>query len=124
MHYDKRELILIYNKDKALDRKTLAMAHTFGALINRQELNSVELSETLFLHFLKSLGVKGKEVVDKSNRYYQSELRGKNFTDFEWYNFIKRRPNLLKAPLAMYRDKAVLCVSPNDVMKIDVMRIR
>ncbi|HIP31223.1 MAG TPA: hypothetical protein EYG86_00530 [Crocinitomicaceae bacterium] len=118
MYYKRNELTILYNKNKALDRKALAMAHTLGVRINKQELSTVRMSESLFIKFLDSLGAEAKTLVDKSNPYYQSELRGKDFDSSEWYEIIRHRPRLLKAPLAMFKDRAVICQSPNDMLKL------
>lgn len=118
MYLNKKELTLLYNSSRELDRKTLAMAHTLGVNINRQDLNSARVSETLFMMFLNKLQLEPKYVLDRSNLYYQSELRGKDFTSSEWYEIILRNPVLLRAPLAMYRDKAVMCTSPNDMLRL------
>jgi len=118
MYLNKRELTLLYNSSRELDRKTLAMAHTLGVNINRQDLNSARVSETLFMMFLNKLQMEPKHVLDKSNLFYQSELRGKNYTSSEWYEIILRNPSLLRAPLAMYREKAIMCTSPNDMLRI------
>ena len=118
MYYNKNELTLLYNKNKSLDRKALAMAHTLGVRINMQELSTVRLSESLFIKFLDQLGVDAKGIVNKSIPYYQKELRGKEFNSSEWYEIIRHMPSLLKSPLAMYKDKAIICQSPNDMLRL------
>lgn len=118
MYYKKNELTILYNKNKELDRKALAMAYTLGVKINKQELSTVRMSESLFIKFLNNLGRDAKTLVDKSNPYYQSELKGKSFNASEWYEIIRHRPRLLKAPLAMLKDRAVICQSPNDMLRL------
>lgn len=118
MYYRKNELTIMYNKERSLDRKALAMAHTLGVPINKQEVTTVRMSESLFIQFLENLGIGAKALIDKSNPYYQSELRGKEFNSSEWYEIIRHRPRLLKAPLAMYRGRAIFCQSPNDMLKL------
>ncbi len=116
MYYKRNELTFLYNKEKELDRKALAMAHTLGLRINKQELNTVKVSKSLFILFIDKLGLNPKSVIDKSNPYYQNHLRGRDFSAEEWYEIIRRKPELLKAPLAMHKDKAVLCQCPNDLL--------
>tara|TARA_B110000285_G_scaffold47_1_gene38 strand:- start:1110 stop:1469 length:360 start_codon:yes stop_codon:yes gene_type:complete len=118
MYYRKSELTILYNHNKELDRKVLAMAHTLGVKINKQELSTVRMSESLFIKFLDRLGKEAKTIIDKSHPYYQSNLRGKEFNSSEWYEIIRRHPILLKAPLAMYKDKAMMCQSPNDILRL------
>ncbi len=118
MYYSKNELTFLYNKNKELDRKALAMAHTLGVKINRQELSTVRISESLFVLFLEKLEKDPKSIIDKSNPYYQKELKGRNFNLQEWYQIIKRKPRLLKAPLAMYKNRVTICQAPNDILRL------
>lgn len=117
MHYNKDEITLLYNHKRELDRKTLAIAMSLGSKINRQELNSVRVSETLFFMFLERLKSEPKNIADKSLPYYQKELRGTTLSNRAWYNLIMKMPELLRAPLAMFRDKAIICNTPTDILK-------
>lgn len=119
MYFNKKELTLLYNGERALDRKTLAMALTLGVKINRQDLTSVRLSETLFMLFLNKLNLEPKALFDKSHPFYQSELRGSEYTAPEWYEILLHKPDLLRAPIAIHGDKAILCTSPNDMLKMN-----
>lgn len=119
MHYKENEITLLYNKQRELDRKTLATAHAVSTKINRQEIHSVRVSETLFYMLIEKLGGDPKTIVDKSLPFYQRELRGKELSNYGWYMTIMHNPELLKAPIAMYHGKAVLCTSSNDVLKLN-----
>ena len=118
MHFNDSELVLIYNSNSSRDRKTLAYAMSISPKINKQELNSVRVSSTLFEMVLDSLKLSGKDVINKADPMYQSTYRGRNLTNEEWFSLIKMHPHLLKAPLAMYKGKAVLCNSETDILQI------
>lgn len=119
MYYRKNEVTLFYNKNRELDRKTLAMAMALHPIINKQEINSVHISETLFYMLLDKLGGDVKSIINKSNSFYQSELKGKEFGLNEWYMFIMHQPDLLKAPIAMFHDRAIICDSPANVFRLN-----
>lgn len=118
MHYDKEELTLVYNKDNEKDKKTLAYAKTISKMINKQELHSVNISSTLFRMILIALGNEPKKVINKAMPFYQSHVRGKSFTPAEWLSILKAHPELLKGPIAFYRNKAVVCNTPTDIYKV------
>jgi arsenate reductase len=59
-----------------------------------------------------------KELMNKAHPYYQANIRGKEFTDEDWLNVIKYNPSLLKAPIAIRGDKAVLCTNATDIYKL------
>lgn len=119
MYYKENEITLLYNRQRELDRKTLATAHAVSTKINRQEIHSVRISETLFYILVEKLGGDPKTIIDKSQPFYQRELRGKELSKYGWYMMIMNHPKLLKAPVAMYHGKAVLCTSSNDVLKLN-----
>ncbi len=118
MHYKKNELTLLYNQERELDRKTLATAHVLTDRINRQEIHSHRISETLFHILIKKLDGDPKLLVDKSKPYYQKELRGKSLTAYGWYSVMMKHPELLRAPVALFHGRAMLCNSSNDVLKL------
>ncbi|MCH2223680.1 MAG: hypothetical protein MK066_02845 [Crocinitomicaceae bacterium] len=118
MYYNQKELTLLYNKERELDRKTLATAHVVSKLINRQEIHSNRVSETLFYILVNKLGGDPKSFIDKSKPYYQNELKGKELSQYGWYSVFMHRPELLRAPIALYHGKAILCTSSNDVLKL------
>lgn len=119
MYYKQNEITLLYNKQRALDRKTLATAHVVSTRINRQEIRTARISETLFYLLIDKLGGDPKAIIDKSQPFYQRELRGKELSNYGWYVTIMNHPELLRAPIALYRGKAILCISSNHVLKLD-----
>jgi len=119
MHFKKDELTLLYNSQNPRDVKTLAMATTMGLKVNKQDINSVDVSATLFELAVKSLGGDPKLLLNKSSAYYQENLRGKEYSIPMWFNTLKNRPDLLKAAIAFYKDKVVLCETPTDILKLN-----
>ena len=118
MHFSKNDLVLLYNSDNAKDRKTLAYALTITKKVNRQELNSVRISDTLFRMLLERLNIDGKKLLNKADPYYQENIKGRDLTTEEWYNVLKSRPSLLRSPVAYYKDRAIICETPTDVLRV------
>ncbi len=56
--------------------------------------------------------------MDKSHPYYQKNIRGRAFNDQDWLNVIMHNPSLLRAPIAIRGNKAVLCSSATDIYKL------
>jgi arsenate reductase len=67
---------------------------------------------------LDSLMVDGKKLLNKSDPYYQTYIKGKDLTHEEWFNVLRSRPSLLRSPVALYRGKAVICETPTDVLRV------
>jgi len=118
MHFSKNDLVLLYNSENSKDRKTLAYALTITKKVNKQELNSVRVSDTLFRMMLDKLSIDGKKLLNKADPFYQSNIKGKDLDPEEWYNVLRSRPSLLRSPVAFYRDKAIICETPTDVLRV------
>ncbi|MGB0166881.1 MAG: arsenate reductase family protein [Luteibaculum sp.] len=119
MHFSHNELVLIYNEKEPRDKKTLAYATTIAPRVNKQELSSVRISSTLFEKALNQLGVPAKAVLNKAHAEYQESLRGRKLSNEEWFHLILNKPELLKAPIAMYKGKAVICNSETDIFRLN-----
>ncbi len=117
MHLKKDELTILYNSNNARDKNTLAYARTISKKINQQDLNSVDVSATLFRLIFEKLG-DVKEVVNKADPYYKENLKGSELAPKMWFMAMKKRPELLKAPVAFYKDRILICHSPTDILKI------
>ncbi len=118
MHLDPKELSLIYDGNSSKGKQTLAYAMTITDRVNKQDLNSVRVSSTLFEIMLTGLGVEGKAVINKASPLYQETMRGRDLSYEEWFSILRKHPYLLKAPIAMYKGKVVLCNTPTDVLKV------
>ena len=118
MYLNKNELTLLYNGNQQKGKQTLAFAHSVSNKINRQDICSVNVSRNLFCVMLSKLGIDAKDIVNKSNKYYQLELKGKAFRTSEWFHIIKNHPELLINPVGMFHEKGVICKTPTDILKI------
>lgn len=118
MHYEKSELTIIYNSKKSIDKKTLAIAQAISSNINRQDINEVRLSSTLFRLAVGKLNLKAKDIMDKSNPYYQENIKGRDPDIDSAYFMIMNNPSLLKSPIALFKGKVVFCATPSDVLRV------
>ncbi len=118
MHLNSNELTILYNEGNERDKKTLSYAYTITDKINKQELSSVKVSSTLFQVFVDKLNEDPKRLINKADPYYQANIRGKDFSVAEWFDLLSNHPSLLKAPIAMYHNKAIVCITPTDILKL------
>jgi len=117
MYYKENELVLIYNSEINRDRKTLAYAVSMASKVNRQDILTCRVSSTLFSLALNKLQLNGKDIVNKAHPHYQNMYRGVELTNDEWFSLIMHHPELLRAPLAMYKGKALVCNSETDLLR-------
>lgn len=118
MHYRKNELILLYNERNEKDKKTLAYAYTITNEINKQEINTVRFSDTLFRMMLEKLKLTGKQIINKADPFYQEHCRGKDISIEDWYAVLKNKPSLLRSPIALYKNQVLICETPTDILRL------
>ncbi|MFN9325403.1 MAG: arsenate reductase family protein [Flavobacteriales bacterium] len=104
-----RELTLVYDSSTSEGRKALAYAVSLAPKVNRQDVKEVQLSTTFVRQVLKQLNMRPKDLLNRAHPYYQEHLRGRDLDTEGWLQVVAHNPDLLKAPIALLGDKAVMC---------------
>ena len=118
MKTHKREILLYYDPEDSVAKKTLAYAHSICNHINEKEWQHEHFTPTVWRRILFLLGMKAKDLLNKSHPYYQEHIRGRDFGDDDWTNILMKRPDLIRAPIAIWNDRAVVVCSPTDIYKL------
>lgn len=118
MKTHQREILLYYNPNSTADRKTVAHAKSTGLKIKSFHHDQAPSTTTSWKTIIENLGVHPKELLNKADPYYQSNIRGKEFDDEDWLNVLKNNPSLIKSPIAVSGNKAILCQTPTDIYKL------
>ena len=118
MKTHQREILIYYNPDKSADRKTVAHAQSTGFKIKTYSHSQAPSTTTSWKTILNNLKMHPKDLLNKADPYYQDNLRGKEFDDEDWLNVLKKNPNLIKSPIAISGNKAILCNTPTDIYKL------
>ncbi|UII25560.1 glutaredoxin [Fulvivirga maritima] len=115
------ELLLIYyDPSTSTSKQTRAYARSVSNNVNELNLSTVKLTTTLWKEIVNRLDLRPKDLLDKSNANYQAKVRGNTFTMTGWLEVLCNNPYLLKAPIAVYHDRAILCRKPTDILRLDV----
>ncbi|MCC5915785.1 MAG: hypothetical protein JJU02_00515 [Cryomorphaceae bacterium] len=118
MHLNHNEITLLYRASDPRDKRVVPYAMSLCSKINKQDLETMNISATLFDVMVEMLGCSPKELINKADPEYQSKHRGHEYTPEMWFAAMKKNPNLLKAPIAMYKKKIVVCHNPSDVLRL------
>jgi len=113
-----REILIFYNSESSSDRKTIAFAQSTGQKIRTMEHAKTNNTTTIWEVLLKSLKMHPKELMNKAHPYYQANIKGKEFDNHGWLNILQNNPDLIKHPIAMKGDKAIMCQTPTDIYKL------
>jgi arsenate reductase len=104
-----KELTLVYDSNTNEGRKALAYAYSLAPKVNKQDVSEVKLSTTFVRQVLKQLNLRPKDLLNRAHPYYQQHLRGRDLDAEGWLHVLTHNPDLLKAPIALQGDRAVLC---------------
>ncbi len=112
------EMMVLYHPSSNSARQTLAYARSIARHVREINYLTERLTPTMWRTLLKTMNLTPKEILDKSKPLYQEKFRGKEYRYEDWLSVIIENPALIKAPIVVYRNKAILCKTPTDVLKI------
>jgi|SRR5690606_3538667 len=118
MQFHQNELFLLYNPETSTGKQTKAYAMTMNSHINEVNAMHAKLGPTYWKEVVTMLGMQPKEIMDRSNPDYQKKIAGNTYTMNGWLDVIMHNPHLIKAPIAIFNGKAVLCCTPTDIFKL------
>ena len=113
-----REILIYYNPDSSSDRKTVAYAQSVVSHIKSYAFDKAPSSGTSWQQILNALGLHPKEILNKAKPYYQEHIRGREFDEESWVKVLQKNPDLIKAPIAVRGNRAILCSTPTDIYKL------
>ncbi len=114
------ELYLIYDPLTDLGRKTHALALSLNKVIH--EINVMEKSITP-LHWkeiLEMLGPARTNLLNTEHPDYSNIFKGKNFSEQDLLEIIFRNPQIVKGPVGILHNKAIVCDTPSDILHLDL----
>lgn len=112
------EIRIYYNPILSKDKQVLAMARTISSHVHEVEINKTPCTPTMWKRLLGMLALRPKDLLNRSDPYYQSNIRGKDYDVEGWLNILVHNPQLLKAPIVVRGNQAILCQRPYDVLKL------
>ncbi len=118
MKTNNREILIYYNPESNADKKTVAFARSVSPHIRTYAFNQNPSTNTSWQMILLSLGKEPKELLNKAHPFYQKNLRGKEFDREDWLKVLLHNPELIKAPVAVRGNKAILCNNPTDIYRL------
>ena len=113
-----REILLYYNPELSADKKTLAYANSISKHVRAYSHHNNSSTPTAWKVILQSLGLHPKKLFNKALPEYQAKLRGKELDHEGWLRVLQNNPHLIKSPIAIKGNKAILVVTPTDILKL------
>ncbi len=117
------ELYFYHSPAQLVDKQTLAYAKSISQFVNAIDLSKERLTATQWNTLLVKLNLRAKDLLNRAHPDYQRFIAGKNWDEESWLNILIKFPNLIKAPIASLRNRAILCTTPTDILKLNSMHL-
>lgn len=118
MKTHEREIMIYYNPDSGADKRTVAHALSISQHIKAFAFGKTPSTNTSWQMILEALEKHPKELLNKSHPYYRDHIKGREFDDKGWLDILRNNPQVLKAPIAVRGDTAILCQRPTDIYQL------
>lgn len=118
MEFHPNELTLLLDPKSPTGRKLRAYAHSICNNVNEIDYTTTRLTTTVWKEIVTMLGNNPKNLINKSHPLYKEKVQGNSFTMHGMLNILLNSPELLKGPIAIRKNKAILCNNPMDILKL------
>jgi arsenate reductase len=113
------ELLFYHSAGQPIDKQTKAYAKSLAKFVNEIDVVKQRITATQWDSILLKLGLRAKDLLNRAHPDYQKYIAGKNWDDEDWLKILVKYPYLIKSPIALFRNKAILCRTPSDILKLD-----
>lgn len=113
------ELFLYYNPSHSVDKQMRAYAKAVSNHVNEINIEREPITSTGWQTILNKLRLRPKDLLNRAHPDYQTLIAGSTWDDEGWLNILIRNPHLLRAPIAIKRERAVLCLTPNALLELN-----
>ncbi len=118
MQFHPNELFIYFDPETSTGKQSRAYARSISNNVNEVNFHKTKLTTTLWKEIVNMLGLRPKDLLDKSHWEYQRRIAGNAFTMSGWLEVLQRNPAMLKGPIVIYKKKAILLKKPTDILKL------
>ena len=105
-------MIIYHNPKCGKSRAGLQYMKSINPSVEVKEYIREGISAAEIREIVKMLGIAPFELVRTQEEYYRENLKGKEFTDEEWFEILSENPKLIRRPIVVNGGKAVLADPP------------
>lgn len=113
-----RQITLYYNSNSTRAKKTFAYAKAEGLPIQDIDILKNPLTGTQIVELAGRLDVLVKDLVNQEHSSYKHRFEHHDFSSEDWIKMIQHNPEIMKQPIALRGNKAILVETPTDIIKI------
>lgn len=119
MGNNKREIILYYKPAVKKDKNTYILATQITPHIREIDVYKNTPTETQLMNVLNQLGIEVEKLIERESEIYKEKYQGKSFDVEGWIQVLVQNPDMIKTPIAIKGDRAILIETPSNVLDLD-----
>ena len=119
MEWNPKEVTIIYNFEDRQGREAVAYGKEIAENVREVDISKDPLTERQMAELLMKLDLKVEDIIDRTSTIYQDKYEGADMEEQDWLGVLKRNPDLMKTPIGILGNRAVICENPNDILKLD-----
>lgn len=120
MQFHPNELFLLFNPQSNSGKQTRAMAKDICSHIHEVDALHEKLIPTYWKEVITMLAMIPSDLLDKSHPDFTNKVGENTYTMDGWLEILMHNPHLLRAPIAIFGGRAILCETPTDVIKLTI----
>lgn len=121
MRIKENEILYLYNSNLLFDRQNLGYLLSLkDHVIKDVDVKEDTISEQQLKNIAYKLNVSVDKMIDTKSMEYRNMVKEKDLDEEDVLTAIKKNPNLLRTPIAIYKDKAFLVNSAYDFVNHDM----
>lgn len=111
-------MTIYHNPRCQKSRATLQLIREEGIQADIVEYLKTPIDEATLQNIIKKLGISVTELLRKNEKIYKDNYKGKEFSEAEWIRIMVANPKLIKRPIVVLGDKAVIGRPPTNIAKL------
>lgn len=119
MEWNPEEVTIIYNFEERQGREAVAYGKQVAEHVREVDISKDPLTERQMAELLIKLDLPVETLIDKTSTIYHEKYEGTDMEEQDWLGVLKRNPELMKTPIGILGNRAVICESPGDILKLD-----
>ena len=112
-----RHITLYCIENSIKGKQTLAYAKAEGVSVLSIDIIKTPLTGSQIAEIANNLDLEIKDLIDLNNDLFKLEFEHLNLSSEDWIKMIRRNPEILKQPIAIWGDRTILVETPTDIVQ-------
>jgi len=113
-----RQITLYCIESSVKAKQTLAYAQAEGVAVLLIDISKTPPTGTQLAEIASRLGMEIKDLIDRDHELFNANIEELNLSEDDWMKMIRKNPEILKQPIAIWGDQTILVETPTDLLQL------